>query len=234
MSTKKIMRIVASLGVLVLLIVLIWQVVQSVTAAEPLSKNEAAKQVEDQYNGTIVQVDESKKSFVITIELDTGKYKVVVGKQTGEISNMERLTANHPEQNKQEIKKKVNQKYKGEVISITERSEGEQTFFDVIVRGENGQTTLTLSETGEVTEEQTVPMEEPANDKKEDANTRITKEQAREIAKNQVEGTIEDVEYEEEDGQFFYLVDIERDDDLEATVSINAITGEVIGTGWED
>ncbi|WP_216829718.1 PepSY domain-containing protein [Alkalihalobacterium elongatum] len=61
----------------------------------------------------------------------------------------------------------------------------------------------------------------------------LTEQQAIEIALREVEGKIDDVELEGEDGLLVYEVEIEVDDDHEATIIINAYTGEIISVTWD-
>lgn len=105
---------------------------------------------------------------------------------------------------------------------------------------------LTLIQSTEGTEPETtesVVEEKPVEKEEitEPATTRIAQSQAIEIAKSQVSGTVEDVEFEDSETGGYYLVDIEQppvqsddDDGAEATVQIHAITGEVISVIWDD
>ncbi|WP_176142422.1 PepSY domain-containing protein [Halobacillus hunanensis] len=233
---KKVTRILLSLGVLILLIVLMWQVVQSVTSAEPLSMDKARQLIKNQYSGKIVQTEEINDEFIFTIERDTGEYQIRVDKSTSKINDMERLTTKQLESTESKIRKQIEKEYKGEITSLKESKEGNQLQYEVEIKLEDKKVKLTMTETGDVIQEQTV-TENDQNTSQEQlpqkANPPITKEQAQKLALKQVSGTIEDVEYEEENGQFFYLIDIENDDETEATVQINAITGE-IKLSWDD
>ncbi|MFK4997302.1 PepSY domain-containing protein [Bacillus sp. N9] len=64
----------------------------------------------------------------------------------------------------------------------------------------------------------------------------MTKAEAIEIALATVQGQVDDVDLEESNGLSYYLVEIEleNDDEREATVHINAITGEVVTITWDD
>lgn len=61
----------------------------------------------------------------------------------------------------------------------------------------------------------------------------ITEAQAITIALSQVNGEVDDVEMGSLDGKSYYLVEIEGGDD-EATVRIDAITGEVLSIYWDE
>ena len=62
---------------------------------------------------------------------------------------------------------------------------------------------------------------------------RITEKEAVSIALGVVNGEVDDIDLEERNGVTYYFIEIETDDD-EATVQINAITGDVKSTIWDD
>ncbi|WP_163526780.1 PepSY domain-containing protein [Halobacillus ihumii] len=233
---RKVTRILLSLGVLILLIVLMWQIVQSVTSAEPLSIGDAKKLIKNQYSGKIVQIDEIHDEFIFTIERDTGEYQIQVDKSTSKINDMERLTTKQPESTESKIRKQVEQEYSGKITSLKERKDGNQLQYEVEIKLEDKKVKLIMTETGDVIQEKSVTDNDQNTSqegKPQGTNPPITEEQAQKLALKQVSGTIEDVEYEEENGQFFYLIDIENGEETEATVQINAITGE-IKLSWDD
>ncbi|CAG9622065.1 PepSY domain-containing protein [Sutcliffiella rhizosphaerae] len=61
----------------------------------------------------------------------------------------------------------------------------------------------------------------------------LTKDQAIEIALDEVHGAIEDIELDEKNGIKVYEVEIEVNDDTEATIIINAYTGEILSLTWD-
>ncbi|MFC4355184.1 PepSY domain-containing protein [Chryseomicrobium palamuruense] len=81
---------------------------------------------------------------------------------------------------------------------------------------------------------------EPNEEKPAASSTRLTEQQISEIALAQVQGTIEDIDFEESQDGGYYLVEVERpaqngdDDGPEATLQIQAITGEVLSIVWDD
>ncbi|OLO37957.1 hypothetical protein BTR23_12405 [Alkalihalophilus pseudofirmus] len=66
----------------------------------------------------------------------------------------------------------------------------------------------------------------------------ISIDKAKEIALNEVQGIIDDIELERENGSLIYEIEIETDghygDDDEATVFIDALTGKVLYVEWDD
>ncbi|WP_078382420.1 PepSY domain-containing protein [Sutcliffiella halmapala] len=69
------------------------------------------------------------------------------------------------------------------------------------------------------------PREEP---EQESAPSMLTELQAIEIALQEVSGTLDDIELEEENGIKVYEVEINVDDETEALVIINAYTGKIL------
>jgi uncharacterized membrane protein YkoI len=63
---------------------------------------------------------------------------------------------------------------------------------------------------------------------------RLTEEEAKEIAKKQVNGAVDHVWLESKNEQTYYLVEIKTKDDREAIVQIQAITGNVMSVTWDD
>ncbi|MDG5471228.1 PepSY domain-containing protein [Jeotgalibacillus sp. ET6] len=144
----------------------------------------------------------------------------------------------------EEVQRKVEQQYKGEITAI-ERSEDrylvsitlETGSYELVV-AEDGGRILGMERVSESRPEDDPPTseEDPASDPAEpkDADQPITRDQAVDIAKDQVEGTVDDVDYESDEEGSYFLVEIERSDELEATVQVNAITGEIMSVSWED
>ncbi|MGD7043035.1 PepSY domain-containing protein [Jeotgalibacillus proteolyticus] len=144
----------------------------------------------------------------------------------------------------EEVQQKVEQQYKGEITAI-ERSEDrylvsmtlETGSYELLVAEDDG-SILGMERVSESRPEKDPPTseEEPASNTKEpkDSDQPITQDQAVNIAMEQIEGTVDDVEYESDEDGSYFLVEIERSDELEATVQINAITGEIMSVSWED
>ncbi len=72
--------------------------------------------------------------------------------------------------------------------------------------------------------------EDPIDDH---AKTKLTEQEAIEIALSEVQGRIDQIVLEEEDGITVYEVEIEVDNETEATIIINAYTGKVLFITWD-
>lgn len=150
-----------------------------------------------------------------------------------------------------DAKDTVEQLYSGEVLSTTEknnnfhltlaRSAGE---YVVVLDRDSGEIlsmtktkTSPTTDTGStidqgnkvVEEEPTEPI--PSN---EEIPSQITEQEAIKIALKQIPGTLEEIELEESNGISYYLVEIEGNDQQEATIQVHSITGEIMSVTWDD
>ncbi|MBO0995139.1 PepSY domain-containing protein [Bacillus sp. SD088] len=137
----------------------------------------------------------------------------------------------------------VNDIYKAESTKVTSTTKG----FLVTIELKTGIYEIEVDrQSGDILEINRVKAIDPKPDKEtpgkkeedenktEDSNVIITKEKALEIALNEVEGEVDDIDFEEENGVSYYFIEIERSDGMEATIQINAVTGEVKTTTWDD
>ncbi|OCA92874.1 PepSY domain-containing protein [Pseudobacillus wudalianchiensis] len=141
------------------------------------------------------------------------------------------------------VSQMIEQKYGGTVkeINIIEEDDQEnykltilkeQIYYDVTVNGQTGEV-LSFKKENEETEEPPSTHEEPTDSDTSSPNTPITKEQAKKIALSKVSGTITGVDLDHEDGQLVYEIDIDQTKTKEATVVINAYTGEIEAITFE-
>lgn len=99
--------------------------------------------------------------------------------------------------------------------------------YQLLINGESREITsltrLSTNEEGSPVEEEPTDTEQP-----EPPPSMLTEQQAIEIALQEVPGTLDDIELEEENGIKVYEVEIEVDDETEAVVVINAYTGKIL------
>ena len=146
-----------------------------------------------------------------------------------------------------EAKEKVEQLYSGEVLSTIEKGSNfllslalPTGDYEVVLDRDSGEilsvkkikttpTESTGDQGSEVEEEPTVPT--PTN---EDIPSQITEQEAITIALKQMPGALEEIELKESDGVSYYLVEIEEDDQQEATIQVHSITGEIMSVTYDD
>lgn len=224
MKTKYVMWL---LGIVVLFIILWWWF--SSNEATPISKEEASKTVEEKYPGEILNIEETNQHFSIDIERETGVYTVILDKKSGEVISLKRTKqVNDVNPNlfltEEEVKRTLSEKVPGTIISLEQTIQGENVVFEAIVENDDKQQKVTIDgKSGEVKE---VKIIEPSR--------RLTEEEAEQIALQHVPGQVDDVDSVNNNGIVYYLVEVEVDEEKEAIVEINSITGEVKSVTWDE
>ncbi len=226
--TKRILLIVLTAGVI---IALIWQLSISMVSAQPLSEADASKLVRDLYGGEIAAIKKTNDHFYIRLQSEIGLYDITIDQKSGEILGIEKKESDKSEQQLTvpEVKQLIKKDYPGKIEQLEKRSENGQFFYFAIVRNGAVETTIKLNPvSGEIVESS------KKTDTKEETVHGITEKEAIKIALNQVKGVVEDVDLEESDGLYYYLVEVEQDKEREATIQINSITGEILSITWDD
>ncbi|MBU8880854.1 PepSY domain-containing protein [Bacillus sp. FJAT-29790] len=206
-----------------------------VTSAKPLTADEASKLVQDRYNGNVVQINEQENQYQITIELETGTYVVEINRDTGDISSLTRTghenqANSRKELTEAEINALIHQQQQGEIKKLEKKTEADGTYYYALVQDQTRQITYKINAlNGETVNSTIKEITEPKESVKS-----LTKEDAIKIALKNVSGEVDDVSIEQSNGLTYYLVEIDRKDDNDATVQINSISGEVMSITWED
>ncbi|MEW9669304.1 PepSY domain-containing protein [Ammoniphilus sp. 3BR4] len=137
---------------------------------------------------------------------------------------------------KEEVQEFIKNSYQGETTAIDLKGDQyliemnrENVLYNVALDAYTGEV-LSLSRIDPKPEDQT---EETPNPNNEQPKT-LTEQEAAEIALKEVNGRVEDVDFETFNDNSFYLVEIETEDDREAVVQIHAITGKVLTITWDD
>ncbi|CEG26556.1 peptidase propeptide and ypeb domain-containing protein [Bacillus sp. B-jedd] len=202
------------------------------SAAEELSKEEAKKLVENRYGGSVSSMQEEKQIYYAKMEIQGHFYEVKVDGKTGKILAIEwieKLPEDSPSRSlsEEEIKKIILAKAPGELVSFEKATADGKPAYKGVVKDadQNTSTIIVNAETGAVLSEDTKPANPPR---------RITEHEAASIAQKEVQGEVDDIDLETENGQTFYLVEIQTVDDREATVQVHAITGAVMSVLWDE
>ncbi|WP_404329812.1 PepSY domain-containing protein [Mesobacillus maritimus] len=211
-------KILVGAGVFLVVMFAVWQVSRVMTSAQPLTAEEATQKVQELYAGDIVSVKERTDLYLITIVLeDTGTYEIEIDRESGDIASMTRTK-------------------KG--VASNEGAQKEATEEEQAETPPNTRQEEEPSEQGgkdKTPENQGTPPADDNSNAKPETPRQITEQEAIEIALNQLNGEVDDVELEQSGGHTYYLVEIEREgEEAEATIQINAISGEVMSVFWED
>lgn len=260
MKFKNILQIVIGAVLFIVLAFVSWKVFMDPISSEALTVEEAEKVATERFNGDVEDSKLNNDQYEITLKLDTGIYQINVASDSGEVLDVKRIKKEKPKKElaKEEIKEIIEQKQIGEIEDIHEKEDNKKKLYEAIVKNEQEKVYLTLDgETGEILEqeeeklqtadkENTSESTEPDNSsnkeeekpeqsgESEEKSQNLTTEEAVQIALDTVYGEVDDIDLEDEDGQQYYFIEIETDDDQEAEIQIHAITGEVISIEWDD
>ena len=243
-------RMIWMAGGALLLVVLLFigqQLLTGMSAAAPLTEEEAKNIVNDRYPGSeIKSISEHKTGYTIEFEIVLGIYEMKVNNDSGEIesivilentaekqkdSTSEETGSDNKEEKKseKEITEIVQKETDGEIESVKIVENQNKSVYEAKVKEKDAIVTFILEPaSGEIlstskdeikTEEKTVPL---------------TEQQAIDIAVSEVPGEVDDVELEQSEDGLYFLIEIETSNDQEATVQVNAISGKIMSTTWDD
>ena len=242
MKRKMWISIGAGAVVLVVLFFLIGKVfTPDSSLASELTEQEAKEIAKERYSGTVKGISQKADQYIIELERETGIYELQINSNTGEISSLKRVkegiqtkddTESEPlpkveTLSEEQIKELALKVVNGNIDSLQLVKEGDQQVYQVIVSDQTTKNKLSLDAyTGDVLKKESSAIEV--------APKRLTEEQAKNAALKEVPGTVDDIEAKNVNGMTYYLVEIETNDDREATVEINAITGQINSLTWDD
>ncbi|MGM0902673.1 MAG: PepSY domain-containing protein [Bacillota bacterium] len=210
-------KILVGAGVFLVVMFAVWQVGKVMTSAQPLTAEEATQKVQELYKGDIVRVKEGKELYLITIVLDKGTYEIEIDRESGDIASVTRTKKGGA--SKEGAQKEATEEEQTETPPSTPQEE------EPSEQGGKDKTP----------ENQGTPPDNDNSNAKPETPRQITEQEAIAIALKQLNGEVDDVELEESGGRIYYLVEIEREgEEAEATIQINAISGEVMSVFWED
>jgi uncharacterized membrane protein YkoI len=202
------------------------------SADKPLTNNEANQLVQDRYQGVVSDIQLSNNQYSIKLKKDDSLYNIKIDAKTGEILSMVKtknttFRKNNQELTEAEVKNMVTEKTKGIITSIEKFNEDGKAVYKVTVTQSNQQTTIKLDAvSGTELLQSTNVLTEPVK--------KLTEAEASQLAKNQVNGTVDHVLLETKDGQPYYLIKVSTPNKQEAVVQIHAITGKVVSVTWDD
>lgn len=227
----------------VVLFVIVQQFMMTGTSAAPMTEEEAIQLINEQYpDSTPELIDENDNTFLFNLTNDYGKYELEIDRENKSVAYLNNLILNETAEGndtgsdesdqsasedltEEEVIAIAQEISTGEVVSATPL---ENNRYEIILEEDDRILTVSVDATSgesEITGEEVKNTEEPA---------RILSEQeAINIALGAVAGEVDDVDLEQENGVPYFLIEIETDED-DATVQINAISGEIMSTVWDD
>lgn len=204
---------------------------------EQLSSDEIQFQLETMYEGSIDRIVMKDGVYLAEMTRAGAVYAAEVDAVSGNVLSLNQLSEMivEPESPKilseEEIRKVIANEYKDGIERISLNKKSDTPFFEVeAIKNQELVKVSVDAITGEITSAE--PQGPTSN------NVLISREQAIEIALGQLNGEVEEVEFEKTDDGGFYLIEIEQDneesDDLEAVIQIHAITGDVLSVDWDN
>lgn len=195
-------------------------------SAEHLSQKDVKQMVEGMYAGTVSEIVDKGEEFQVELEKDQGKYQLIVDRESGEILSLVRTEIKASEEKETE---KGEEKEK----QVAEKSEEKD---DQGTEQKNTEEKVVKKEEKKVEKQESKSEQKTSSPKKESSppKKQLTEQQAANIALKQVSGEIDDIELETINGVPYYFVEVEANDDEEALVQINAVSGEVKSLTWDD
>lgn len=240
MKIKKWMWTVGAIILVVLLVSIGVRWLSPSFSAQNLTEEEAKTVALEKYPGDIIKTTKTRDEYQIEMQLETGIYFIKINAKSGDVLSLERLQQKEePPVDKSPIQltqKEIEEHIatQGELQSIELIQETDRSYYQAIVSKDNEEISLKVDPfTAEIIDSTKVPAQTT------DENKVITEQEAIEIAANHLQGIAEDEpEFHQISGQTpYYLVEVEienGDDDREATVQVDAFTGEVKSVSWDD
>lgn len=195
---------------------------------EPLSEKEAIAHIAGLYKGHVEHIEKEGQAYKVQLTKQGATYEVAIDANTRRITDLTlKKAAEKPKLTKEQIRKFVADHTAGEIDDITLQD----THYAVKIKGESALKILTMDVyTGEILSETAEPIKvkEPTG-----VETVISKQQAIQIALQQLKGEVESVEYEEMEDGGYYLIEIETKNE-EAVFQIHAVTKKVMSVEWDE
>ncbi|MDE4086210.1 PepSY domain-containing protein [Planococcus maritimus] len=210
------------------------------TAADSVTMDEAAQTIEQLYGGAIENATETEGFYQIEFKRDDGTYLAAINRADGQVESLELLEKTGPA-------KALSEEQAIEAATAAEPGEMKEiqyiesdNRYEVEIHSDTERKILFISaETGEVMDVQTEALEPPAEPEPDTAQTEperiISQNAAIAIAKETLDGTVDEVEFVQTTDGGYYLVEMDDDvSDREATIQIHAIRGETMTVEWDD
>ncbi|UOG08910.1 PepSY domain-containing protein [Bacillus altitudinis] len=228
--SKKMKMLLTLAGCLFILVAFAMLMIQTIDQ-KILSEADIKKIIAKDYNGNITNIEliNHKQDYTLTLENSNGIYQIIASSSSGQMKEMKQLKSyQKPNEKNAELQAEevaVN-KVKGTVIQKKEKSD--RFIFTIQSKKELYQVDVE-KDTFKVIEAE---KKQPTS--KEKKLTKITVEEAIQIAVKEVGGTVDDADLETFSGMLVFEVELDLPDGREAEVLVNAYTGDIEGITYEN
>ncbi|OPA16602.1 PepSY domain-containing protein [Bacillus cereus] len=188
-----------------------------------LSEKQIQNIVSEQYPGKIKSMKLVNKGeldfYKVNLSNEQGSYEIIVDAQNGEIKRAKEISLKSNTITKEKAEEMALQKVQGEIkLTILEKRNGIEVFVITVETNDKQSKVVEI----EKTTGQIQLLEERM--------TKITEEQAKEIAVQQVPGNVKRIRLEQKNEKNIYVIEIEKSANENVIVEIEENTGAFIGT----
>jgi uncharacterized membrane protein YkoI len=228
--SKKMKMLLTLAGCLFILVAFAMLMIQTIDQ-KILSEADIKKIIAKDYNGNITNIDliNHKQDYTLTLENSNGIYQIIASSSSGQMKEMKQLKSyQKPNEKNAELQAEevAVKKVKGTVIQKKEKSD--RFIFTIQSKKELYQVDVEKDTFKVIEAEKKKPTS------KEKKLTKITVEEAIQIAVQEVGGTVDDADLETFSGMLVFEVELDLPDGREAEVLVNAYTGDIEGITYEN
>ncbi|ATH71904.1 MULTISPECIES: PepSY domain-containing protein [Bacillus] len=228
--SKKMKMLLTLAGCLFILVAFAMLMIQTIDQ-KILSEADIKKIIAKDYNGNITNIDliNHKQDYTLTLENSNGIYQIIASSSSGQMKEMKQLKSyQKPNEKNAELQAEevAVKKVKGTVIQKKEKSD--RFIFTIQSKKELYQVDVEKDTFKVIEAEKKKPTS------KEKKLTKITVEEAIQIAVKEVGGTVDDADLETFSGMLVFEVELDLPDGREAEVLVNAYTGDIEGITYEN
>ncbi|MGN7944175.1 PepSY domain-containing protein [Bacillus sp. 22446] len=228
--SKKMKMLLTLAGCLFILAAFAMLMIQTIDQ-KILSEADIKKIIAKDYNGNITNIDliNHKQDYTLTLENSNGIYQIIASSSSGQMKEMKQLKSYQKTNEKNaelQAEEVAVKKVKGTVIQKKEKSD--RFIFTIQSKKELYQVDVEKDTFKVIEAEKKKPTS------KEKKLTKITVEEAIQIAVKEVGGTVDDADLETFSGMLVFEVELDLPDGREAEVLVNAYTGDIEGITYEN
>ncbi|MDG2703227.1 PepSY domain-containing protein, partial [Vibrio parahaemolyticus] len=227
---RKLKMLLTLAGCLFILVAFAMLMIQTIDK-KILSEADIKKIIAKDYNGNITNIDliNHKQDYTLTLENSNGIYQIIASSSSGQMKEMKQLKSyQKPNEKNAELQAEevAVKKVKGTVIQKKEKSD--RFIFTIQSKKELYQVDVEKDTFKVIEAEKKKPTS------REKKLTKITVEEAIQIAVKEVGGTVDDADLETFSGMLGFEVELDLPDGREAEVLVNAYTGDIEGITYEN
>ncbi|WP_332648678.1 PepSY domain-containing protein [Lysinibacillus sp. 54212] len=207
-------KVILSSIVLLIFVYFLILAIGNITAETSLNQKEIVSRVESLYGGKVEAIIKKGEAYAVTFSSGKATYEVMVDAANGRFSELDL------------IYKKPDAAVSNEETPVNEPNNAPSQPDDKDKNTETEHPTSPAKPNQNKTEKPTTP---PPSQKP----VTLTEGQIITIAKKQIQGEIEDIQYYSTSDGGYYLVEIDGEEE-EAVLQIHAVTGKILSVSFDD